>query len=79
MEERNIAIQKDLESRKEEIQDELEDFFAGHIKKTNWNVPEAPDQEIAEGLVEILVDKLNEISQKVKEGKYEEKRNDIFQ
>ncbi len=78
--ENNITpIQKDLESRKEEIQDEFEDFFATHIKKTNWNVPEAPDQEIAEGLVEILVEKLNEIKQKVKEGKYEEKRTDIFQ
>lgn len=65
-------IQKDLKNRKEEIQNEFEDFFTGHIKKTNWNVPEAPDQEIAEGLAKILVEKLNEINQKVKEGKYEE-------
>jgi nucleotide-binding universal stress UspA family protein len=76
----NISpVQKDLDSRKEEIMDDLETFFEENLKYTNWNVPEAPDQEIAEGLVAILTEKLNEINQKVKEGKYQEKRRDIFQ
>ena len=72
-------VQKDLDSRKEEIMDDLETFFEENLKFTNWNVPEAPDQEIAEGLVAILTEKLNEINQRVKDGKYEEKRTDIFQ
>lgn len=72
-------VQKDLDSRKEEIMDDLETFFEENLKFTNWNVPEAPDQEVAEGLIAILTEKLNEIDQKVKEGKYQEKRTDIFQ
>lgn len=59
--------------------DDLETFFEENLKFTNWNVPEAPDQEVAEGLIAILTEKLNEIDQKVKEGKYQEKRTDIFQ
>ena len=66
-------VQKDLESRKEEIMDDIETFFLKNLKLTNWNVPEAMDQEIAEGLMVILTEKLNEIEQKVKEGKYQEK------
>lgn len=66
-------VQKDLESRKDEIMDDIETFFLKNLKFTNWNVPEAKDQEIAEGLMVILTEKLSEIEQKVKEGKYQEK------
>ena len=66
-------VQKDLDSRKEEIMDDVETFFVDNLKFTNWNVPEAKNQEIAEGLMAILAEKLNEIDQKVKEGKYREK------
>ena len=59
--------------------DDLETLFKENLKFTNWNVPEASDQETAEGLMAILTEKLNEINQKVKEGKYQEKRSDIFQ
>ena len=59
--------------------DNLETFFEENLKYTNWNVPEAPDQEIAESLIAIFAERLNEIKQKVKEGKYQEKRSDIFQ
>ena len=72
-------VQKDLDSRKEEIMDNLETFFEENLKYTNWNVPEAPDQEIAESLIAIFAERLNEIKQKVKEGKYQEKRTGIFQ
>lgn len=71
-------IQKDLDSRKEEIMDDLETLFEENLKYANWNIPEAPDQEVAEGLVAILTEKLNEINQKVKDGKYQEKRRGIF-
>lgn len=72
-------VQKDLDSRKQEIMDNLETFFDENLKYTNWNVPEAPDQEIAERMVAIFAEKLNEINQKVIAGKYQEKRTGIFQ
>ncbi len=68
------VIEKDLEEREEEIKDDLEELFEEHLKFTNWNVPEANNQEIADGLISILADKLNEINRKVKDGSYEEKR-----
>ncbi|NKQ41123.1 MAG: universal stress protein [Sulfurovum sp.] len=72
-------IQKDLHNREDEIKDDLESFFYDNLKIANWNVPEADNQEIAEGLISILAEKLNEINQKVKDGEYQEKRRDIFQ
>lgn len=69
-------VQKDLDSRKEGIMDDLETFFEENLKFTNWNVPEAEDQEISESLVSILEEKLSEIKQNVKNGKYQEKRTD---
>ncbi|MBU1684564.1 universal stress protein [Patescibacteria group bacterium] len=66
-------VQKDLKSRKDEIMDDIETFFKENLKFINWNVPEAKDQEIAESLMLILKEKLDEIDQKVQEGKYQEK------
>lgn len=65
------AIEKDLESRKSEIQSELEALFKGNMKISDWNIPEADDQKIAEMIVEILQEKLDSIRQDVKEKKYE--------
>jgi len=66
-------IQQDLRSRKDEIRDDLESFFEENLKITNWNVPEAENQKISESLVSILEEKLSEIKQNVKDGKYQEK------
>lgn len=65
------AVEKDLESRKSEIQNELEVLFKANIKISDWNIPEADDQKIAEMLVNILQEKLDSIRQDVKEKKYE--------
>lgn len=65
------AIEKDLESRKSEIQGELEALFKANIKISDWNIPEADDQKIAEMIVNILQEKLDSIREDVKAKKYE--------
>ena len=72
------AIEQDLQSRKDEIRADFEFLFEEHLKIANWNIPEAEDQRIAEGLALILEEKLNEIKQKIKEGRYQEKRTDFW-
>ena len=64
------ATQKDLQNRLDEIRDELESLFESNLKITDWNVPEADDQDAAETLIDILQKKLDEIKQDVKDGKY---------
>jgi hypothetical protein len=65
------AVEKDLESRKSEIQTELETLFKANVKISDWNIPEADDQKIAEMLVDILQEKLDSIREDVKAKKYE--------
>jgi len=64
------AIQKELESRKSEIQKELELLFKANMKITNWDIPETDDQEAAELLVNILQESLDKIKEDVKNGNY---------
>ncbi len=64
------AVNKELDSRKNEIRGELEALFKLNMKITDWDVPEADDQKAAEMLVEILQEKLDEINDDVKNGKY---------
>jgi len=65
------VVQKELNSREGDIQDSLEDLFIKNMKITNWDVPEANNQEASEILVNILSKKLDEIKKSVKNGKYE--------
>jgi len=65
------ATQKDLQNRIDEIRDELESLFKSNLKRTDWNVPEADDQDASEILVAILEEKLAEIKEDVKNKKYE--------
>jgi hypothetical protein len=71
-EEKNMkdAVNKELDSRKNEIRVELEALFKLNMKITDWDVPEADDQKAAEMLVDILQEKLDEIKDDVKNGKY---------
>jgi hypothetical protein len=64
------TIQKELTSRKEEIQTALELLFKANMKITDWDVPEANDQEAAKILIDILQEKLDAIREDVKNGKY---------
>ena len=62
--------QKEIESRKKDIEEQLEILFKGNMKITDWDVPEADDQLAAELIAEILQNKLDLIKQDIKEGKY---------
>ena len=63
-------VEKELESRKSEIQTELELLFKANMKITDWDVAEADDQKAAEILVNILQEQLDNIKTDVKSGKY---------
>ncbi|MEA2100466.1 MAG: STAS/SEC14 domain-containing protein [Campylobacterota bacterium] len=65
-------VQKDLTSRKDDIRDELEDMFKLNLRRTDLNVPEPDDQDASEILISILEEKLNEIKNDVRAGKYKD-------
>lgn len=65
------ATQKDIESRQDIIENELLGIFESNLKITDWNVPEADDQNAAEMLMHILQNKLDSIKTDIKNGKYE--------
>lgn len=65
------AIQKDLQSRKAEIRKGIEVLFKANMKITDWDVPEADDNEAAKILVDILQEALDEIKVDVTAGKYD--------
>lgn len=66
------VVQKELLSREDDIRDSLESLFKNQIRITDWDVPEANDQEASEILVDILSKKLDEIKVDVKNGKYKD-------
>lgn len=65
------VIQKELASRKTEIQKEMELLFKANMKITDWDVPEANDKEAANMIVNILQEVLDKIKADVREGKYD--------
>ncbi len=64
------VIEKELDNREDEIKNSLELLFKANMKITDWDVPEANDQEAAEILIDILSKKLDNIRADVKNGKY---------
>ena len=58
------AVQKDLQNRKDEIENELELLFKANLKIVDWDVPESDDKEAAIVLWNILNDKLQEMKTK---------------
>ena len=65
------VIQKELESRKAEIRSGMELLFKANMKITDWDVPEADDNEAANILLKILQETLDEIKADVVAGKYD--------
>jgi anti-sigma28 factor (negative regulator of flagellin synthesis) len=65
----NVTL-KEIESRKEAIEDQLVTLFKANMKITDWDVPEADDQKAAELICGILQDKLDEIKKDVEQGEY---------
>jgi hypothetical protein len=68
---KNSMTHKEIDSRTEDIENQLEFLFKTNMKITNWDVPEADDQMAAELIVEILEKKLSKIKEDVTKGVYE--------
>ena len=65
------VIQKELQSRKAEIRKGMELLFKANMKITDWDVPEADDNEAANIILNILQEVLDEIKADVDAGKYD--------
>jgi len=65
------AIQKELISRKAEIQEAVELLFKANMKITDWDVPEADDKEGAKILLDMIQEKLDAIRADVEAGRYD--------
>ena len=65
------AIEKELESRKTEIQEDVLAIFKVNMKITDWDVPEADDNKAAKILVQMMQESLDRIKKDVEAGKYD--------
>jgi hypothetical protein len=59
------AIQKELESRKEEIKKEMRLLFNANNRITSWDVPEPDQKEAAKILLNIMQEALDEIKEEI--------------
>jgi hypothetical protein len=64
------AILKELKSRKNEIQKELELLFKVNMKITDWDIPEVDDKEAAKLILDIMQEKIEALRADVEAGKY---------
>jgi hypothetical protein len=64
------ALLREFESRKTEIEKELELLFKANMKITDWDIPEADDEQAATILIAILEKKLDSIREDIKSGNY---------
>ena len=64
-------IEKELASRKSEIEKEVELLFKANMKIIDWDVPEADDKEGAKILLGIIEGKIKQIRADVEAGKYD--------
>ena len=65
------AVKKELEGRRKEIAKEVELLFKANMKFTNWDVPEADNNEAAKLLIEIIKEEVTKIEADIEAGKYE--------
>ncbi len=65
------TIEKELESRKSEIQKEVDLLFKANMKISDWDVPEVDDREAATLLLNIIQEKIDAIKKDVEAGKYD--------
>ncbi len=63
--------QKEVLSRQKEIEGQLELLFKTNMKITDWDVPEADDNNAALMIVDILQKKLDSLKTDIKNGKYD--------
>ncbi len=61
------TVDKELQSRKEEIKKELKTLFSVNNRITSWDVPESNDKEAAKKLLDIMQEALDEIKAEILE------------
>ena len=59
------AIQKELQSRKNEIKKEMKLLFNANNRITEWDVPEANEKEAAQILLDVMQEALDEIKEEI--------------
>ena len=64
-------IEKELEKRRSTIAKEVEFLFNANMKFTDWDVPEADDNEAAILLIKIIKEEVAKIEADIEAGKYE--------
>jgi uncharacterized membrane protein len=64
------VIQKELLSRKSEIQKAVELLFKANMKITDWDVPEADDKEGAKILLDMIQEEVERIRADIEAGTY---------
>ena len=64
-------IEKELLSRKSEIQDGVDLLFKANMKITDWDVPEADDKEAAKIILDMIQERVKEIRLDIEYGKYD--------
>jgi len=65
------AVIKELESRKIEIQKEVELLFKANMKITDWDIPEADDKQAANILLDMIQEKVDALREEVVSGNYD--------
>ncbi len=65
------TIEKELESRKSEIQKEVDLLFKANMKISDWDIPEVDDREAATLLLNIIQERIDAIKKDVEAGKYD--------
>ncbi len=63
-------IEKELESRRAEIQKGVELLFKANMTFTNWDIPEVDDERAAKLLIAIMKEEIEKIEKDVAKGKY---------
>ncbi len=64
------AVKKELESRRKEIAKGVELLFKANMKITDWDIPEADDNEVAKLLIDIIKEEVAKIEADIETGKY---------
>ena len=64
-------IEKELQSRKAEIQKQVELLFKANMTITDWDVPEADDNKAAKILISIIKETVANIEKDIQAGKYD--------
>ena len=64
-------VEKEIESRRDEIAKELRLIFKANMKITDWDIPEADDRLAAKLILKVMREELDKLEEEVDLGKYD--------